>query len=105
MTGSGFIENGILTEAERDPLHSCLHRLQNLETLVTELYNKPATIPPAKDDMLLKSLNRNKSIEQDLQKTKKALFTTASKQVELAKSLEHLKERDLSMARWTFEPI
>ncbi|KAL4353988.1 hypothetical protein GQ457_06G028250 [Hibiscus cannabinus] len=96
MTGSGFIENGILTEAERDSLHPCLQRLQILETLVTELYNKPPTIPPEKEGMLLESLNHIKSIEQDLQKTKKALFTTASKQVELAESLEHLKERDLS---------
>ncbi|KAK8711713.1 hypothetical protein V6N13_146982 [Hibiscus sabdariffa] len=96
MTGSGIIENGILTEAERDSLHPCLQRLQILETLVTELYNKPPTIPPEKEGMLLESLNRIKSIEQDLQKTKKALFTTASKQVVLAESLEHLKERDLS---------
>ncbi|KAK8473885.1 hypothetical protein V6N11_064507 [Hibiscus sabdariffa] len=95
MTGSGFIEN--VKEAERDSLHLCLQRLQVLETLVTELYNKPATIPPEKEDILLESLNRIKSIEQDLQKTKKALFTTASKQVELAELLEHLKERDLSV--------
>ncbi|XVE72755.1 hypothetical protein DITRI_Ditri11bG0064100 [Diplodiscus trichospermus] len=92
MVGSGSLENCNLTGAEDDSLHPCWQRLQNLETLVTELCNKPTKIPPEKEDMLLESLNRIKSIEQDLQRTKKALLATASKQVELAESLEHLKE-------------
>ena len=71
MAGSGSLENGILTEAEEDSLHPCWQRLQNLETLVTELCNKPTKIPPEKEYMLLESLNRIKSIEQDLQRTKK----------------------------------
>ncbi|MBA0560425.1 hypothetical protein Golob_017324 [Gossypium lobatum] len=71
MAGSGSTENGILTEAEEDLLRPCWQRLQNLETMVTKLYNKPANIPPEKEDMLLESLNRIKSIEQDLQRTKK----------------------------------
>nr|KJB42486.1 hypothetical protein B456_007G154800 [Gossypium raimondii] len=96
MAGSGSTENGILTEAEEDLLRPCWQRLQNLETMVTKLYNKPANIPPEKEDMLLESLNRIKSMEQDLQRTKKALFTTASKQVELAELLEHLKECNLA---------
>ncbi|KAB2003725.1 hypothetical protein ES319_D11G150800v1 [Gossypium barbadense] len=96
MAGSGSTENGILTEAEEDLLRPCWQRLQNLETMVTKQYNKPANIPPEKEDMLLESLNRIKSMEQDLQRTKKALFTTASKQVELAELLEHLKESNLA---------
>ncbi|XVF21385.1 hypothetical protein REPUB_Repub12eG0086000 [Reevesia pubescens] len=96
MAGSGSLQNGILTEAEEDSLHPCWQRLQNLETLVTELCNKPTKIPPEKEDMLLESLSRIKSIEQDLQRTKKASLATASKQVELAKSLEHLKENNLA---------
>ncbi|KAG5094918.1 hypothetical protein JHK84_050506 [Glycine max] len=54
--------------------------------------NKPNTIPPEKEDILQESLSRIKCIEYDLQKTKKALLATASKQVELAESLESLKE-------------
>ncbi|XP_022771471.1 phosphatidylinositol/phosphatidylcholine transfer protein SFH9-like isoform X3 [Durio zibethinus] len=96
MADSGSLENGILTKAEEDSLHPCWQRLQNLETLVTELCNKPTNIPPEKEDMLLESLNRIKFIEQDLQRTKKALLATASKQVELAESLEHLKESNLA---------
>lgn len=56
---------------EEDHLNPCWKRLKNLESLVTELVNKPTSIPPEKDDILLESLNRIKSIEYDLQKTKK----------------------------------
>ncbi|XP_021300761.1 phosphatidylinositol/phosphatidylcholine transfer protein SFH9 isoform X2 [Herrania umbratica] len=109
MAGSGSLDNGILSEVEEDSLHPCWQRLQHLETLVTELYNKPTKIPPEKEDMLLDSLNRIKSIEQDLQRTKKALLATASKQVELAESLEHLKENNLpgtySCWRRNYKPL
>ncbi|KAF7825769.1 Phosphatidylinositol/phosphatidylcholine transfer protein SFH9 [Senna tora] len=82
-------EEHLMSEETRDPLWQ---RLQNLEAVVTEMVNKPTTIPPEKEDILHESLNRIKSIEYDLQKTKKALFATASKQVELAECLESLKE-------------
>ncbi|KAL5562106.1 hypothetical protein UlMin_031853 [Ulmus minor] len=78
---------------EVDPLWQ---RLQQLETVVTELINKPTRIPQEKEDILHESLHRIKSIEYDLQKTKKALLATASKQVELAESLEGLKEDTLN---------
>ncbi|KAL6968034.1 hypothetical protein U1Q18_033838 [Sarracenia purpurea var. burkii] len=81
---------------EEDLLHPCWKRLQHLEILVTELFNKPTRIPPEKEDMLVESLNRIKSIEYDLQKTKKALRATASKQVELADSLETLRHNNLN---------
>ncbi|KMT05620.1 hypothetical protein BVRB_7g167610 isoform A [Beta vulgaris subsp. vulgaris] len=76
-------------------LNPCWQRLQHLEQLVTDLINKPSRIPPDKEDTIVESLNRIKAIEQDLQKTKKALFATASKQVELAASLESLKESNM----------
>ncbi|GKU86061.1 hypothetical protein SLEP1_g639 [Rubroshorea leprosula] len=78
-------------KVEEVSLHPCWHRLQHLETVVAELINKPTKIPPEKDGILLESMSRIRSIEQDLQKTKKALLATASKQVELAESLENLK--------------
>ncbi|XP_062078569.1 phosphatidylinositol/phosphatidylcholine transfer protein SFH9 isoform X2 [Humulus lupulus] len=74
---------------EVDPLWQ---RLQQLETVVTELINKPNRIPQEKEDMLDESLSRIRSIEYDLQKTKRALLATASKQVELAESLEGFQE-------------
>ncbi|XP_004290208.1 PREDICTED: phosphatidylinositol/phosphatidylcholine transfer protein SFH9 isoform X2 [Fragaria vesca subsp. vesca] len=84
-------EQQIAQETEVDPLWQ---RLKQLEGLVTELTNKPTKIPQEKEDMLCESLSRIKSIEYDLQKTKKALLATASKQVELAESLESLKENN-----------
>ncbi|KAK6940535.1 CRAL-TRIO lipid binding domain [Dillenia turbinata] len=91
---------------EKDLLQPCWQRLQHLETLVSDLFNKPTEIPPDKEDMLLDSLSRIKSMEYDLQKTKKArnlkyhyfqaLRATTSKQVELAESLEILKESHLN---------
>ncbi|XP_043722351.1 phosphatidylinositol/phosphatidylcholine transfer protein SFH9-like isoform X2 [Telopea speciosissima] len=89
-------EDQLASQAAREDLiRPCLQRLQSLEALVAELTNKPVKIPPEKDIMLLESLSRIKSIEYDLQKTKKALHATASKQVELAESLENIKETNL----------
>ncbi|KAF7120624.1 hypothetical protein RHSIM_Rhsim13G0045400 [Rhododendron simsii] len=81
---------------EEDVLDPCWKRLQHLEASVTALLNKPANIPREKEDILVESLNRIKSIEYDLQKTKKALLATASKQVELAESLETLRENTMN---------
>ncbi|PON60809.1 CRAL/TRIO, N-terminal domain containing protein [Trema orientale] len=86
-------EQGTSQAIEVDPLWQ---RLQQLETVVTELINKPTRIPPEKEDMLHESLSRIRSIEHDLQKTKRALLATASKQVELAESLESLQEDNLT---------
>ncbi|KAJ8436092.1 hypothetical protein Cgig2_011914 [Carnegiea gigantea] len=80
---------------DENVLHPYWERLQHLEQLVTNLLNKPTRIPPDKEDTILESLNRIKAIEHDLQKTKKTLFATASKQVELAESLESLKESSI----------
>ena len=57
-------------DAKQDSILPCLERLQRLEELVAELNTKPTKIPPEKDIMILESLNRIKSIEYDLQKTK-----------------------------------
>lgn len=84
---------------EEESLHPCWQRLQHLETVVAELVNRPTNIPPEKEDMLLESMSRIRSIEQDLQRTKKALLATASKQVELADTLESLREYGLAQAR------
>ncbi|XP_054784265.1 phosphatidylinositol/phosphatidylcholine transfer protein SFH9 isoform X2 [Prosopis cineraria] len=61
-------EELLVSQETRHPLWQ---RLQNLEAVVTEMVNKPTTIPPEKEDILRESLNRIKCIEYDLQKTKK----------------------------------
>ncbi|KAG6417193.1 hypothetical protein SASPL_119344 [Salvia splendens] len=81
-------------------VHPCCQKLQHLENLVNELTKRPAKIPPEKDEILLESMNRIKSIELDLQKTRKALLATTSKQVELSESLENLKEISLKASQW-----
>ncbi|KAJ8432532.1 hypothetical protein Cgig2_009296 [Carnegiea gigantea] len=101
-SGTGLSEPGseghVLPQRIDDNIfHPCWERLQHLEHLVTELLNRPTRIPPDKEDAIHESLNRIKAIEHDLQKTKKALFATASKQVELAESLESLKESSTRM--------
>ncbi|KAH9605101.1 hypothetical protein KSS87_000267 [Heliosperma pusillum] len=84
-------------EVDNSLLNPCWERLQHLEQLVTDLINKPTSIPSDKEDTILESLNRIKAIEYDLQKTKKTLFATTSKQVELAESLESLKESSIQI--------
>lgn len=54
-------------------------RLQNLEAVVTEMANKPRTIPPEKEDILQESLSRIKGIEYDLQKTRKVVPVSCDK--------------------------
>lgn len=66
----------LLTQAMKEPLWQ---RLQNLEAVVTEMANKPKTIPPEKEDILQESLSRIKSIEYDLQKTKKVVPVSYNK--------------------------
>ncbi|KAL8546676.1 hypothetical protein ACS0TY_006414 [Phlomoides rotata] len=82
-------------QSTEELIHPCCQKLQHLEKLVYELTKKPAKIPPEKDEILLESMNRIKSIEYDLQKTRKALHATTSKQIELSESMETLKEINL----------
>ncbi|GKB75494.1 hypothetical protein Tco_0942389, partial [Tanacetum coccineum] len=76
---------------EKNILHPCEEKLKQLEAMVAELSSKPSKIPQEKDEMLAESMNRIRSMEYDLQKTKKALFATASKQMELEESIETLR--------------
>lgn len=56
---------------EEDRVLPCVERLQKVEKVLEELKNKPAEIPKEKDQMLLHSLDRIKSVEFDLEKTKR----------------------------------
>ncbi|XP_044503542.1 phosphatidylinositol/phosphatidylcholine transfer protein SFH9-like isoform X2 [Mangifera indica] len=91
-------ERNVPQTVEEKSFHPCWERLQRLEALLGHLLDKPKNIPAEKEDMLLESMSRIKSIEQDLQKTKRALLATASKQLEIAESLENLKESSLPVS-------
>ncbi|XP_058113059.1 phosphatidylinositol/phosphatidylcholine transfer protein SFH13 isoform X3 [Magnolia sinica] len=85
--------NHLATEAvKEDCILPCVQRLQRLEMIFSELRNKPAEIPLDKEHMILESLDRIKSIEFDLEKTKKVLQATVMKQTEIAKSLDSLQD-------------
>ncbi|KAA8523495.1 hypothetical protein F0562_009918 [Nyssa sinensis] len=82
-----------------DRVLPCVKRLQRLETLLEELSKKPAEIPLEKDQMLLQSLDRIKSIEFDLEKTKRVLHATVMKQLEITELLEKLQESKFRQRR------
>ncbi|XP_024981291.1 phosphatidylinositol/phosphatidylcholine transfer protein SFH9-like [Cynara cardunculus var. scolymus] len=91
---------------KEDFLHPFEEKLKQLEALVVELSSKPSRIPEEKDEILADSLNRIRSMESDLQKTKKALFATASKQMELEESLDTLREGTITATKscWLRRP-
>lgn len=62
---------GTVAVTEEDHIHPCVERLQKVEQILEELKSKHAQIPKEKDQMLLHSLERIKSVEFDLDKTKK----------------------------------
>ncbi|KAM7492816.1 hypothetical protein LguiA_035737 [Lonicera macranthoides] len=78
--------------SEEDCVLPCVERLERLEKLMEELNNKPAVIPLEKDQMLLQSMDRIKSVEFDLEKTKRVLHATVVKQLEIAGLMESLQE-------------
>ncbi|KAJ0986966.1 hypothetical protein J5N97_005322 [Dioscorea zingiberensis] len=85
-------EQPTVDTVKEDPVTPCLERLQRLETMFHELNNKPAEIPLDKEHMLLESWERIKSIECDLDRTKKVLQATVLKQMEIQDSLESVQE-------------
>ncbi|KAK1440164.1 hypothetical protein QVD17_05989 [Tagetes erecta] len=74
-------------------------RLHKLEVLLEELKNKPAKIPVEKEHMLNDSLERIKSVEFDLNKTKSVLHATVVKQLEIAAVMEDMKESKFRQRR------
>ncbi|CAN6450531.1 unnamed protein product [Victoria cruziana] len=70
----------------------CLERLQRLETVVGELNARPPVLPEDRENLLLDSLVRIRSVELDLEKTKKAIQSTMDKQLEIVESIEALRD-------------
>ncbi|KAJ7961009.1 Phosphatidylinositol/phosphatidylcholine transfer protein [Quillaja saponaria] len=77
---------------EEDRIFPCIQRLQRLEKAFKEVSNKPPGIPIEKEQILMESWDRIKSVEFDLEKTKKVLHATVRKQLEIAELLENLQE-------------
>ncbi|KAL5148177.1 Phosphatidylinositol/phosphatidylcholine transfer protein SFH13 [Glycine soja] len=90
------------TASERDYVLPCVQRLQRLEKVFEELNNKPDGMPQEKEQMLMDSMDRIKSVEFDLEKTKRVLHAAVMKQLEIVELLENLKKsncRDYSCSK------
>uniref|UniRef100_A0A6P6FN06 phosphatidylinositol/phosphatidylcholine transfer protein SFH13 isoform X1 n=1 Tax=Ziziphus jujuba TaxID=326968 RepID=A0A6P6FN06_ZIZJJ len=85
--------------SEVDCILPCIQRLQRLEKVFEEISNKPAKIPLEKDKILMESLERIKSVEFDLEKTKRVVHATVVKQLEIAQLLENLRESGYQQRR------
>ncbi|XP_009106835.1 phosphatidylinositol/phosphatidylcholine transfer protein SFH13 isoform X1 [Brassica rapa] len=83
----------------KDKIRPCLERIQELEKVYEEMRNKPVEIPVEKERMLMDSLDRIKSVEFDLVKTKRVLHATVVKQMEITEMLESLRESQLHRRR------
>lgn len=79
---------------KEDRVNPCLERLERLESMCNQLSRKPPEIPQDKDRAIQDSFDRIKSIEYDLEKTKKVLHATVIKQMQMAETLESVKESD-----------
>ncbi|KAK1406915.1 hypothetical protein QVD17_38524 [Tagetes erecta] len=83
----------VQTEAIREnQILPCVERLKKLEETLEEIKKRPAQIPVEKENMLHNSLDRIKSVEFDLNKTKRVLHATVVKQLEIASLMENLQQ-------------
>ncbi|KAE8725695.1 Phosphatidylinositol/phosphatidylcholine transfer protein SFH13 [Hibiscus syriacus] len=84
--------NSTAPQVVNEEVHAfaCIQRLQKLEKAFVELSNQPAGIPVEKEKMFMESLDRIKSIELDLHKTKQVLHATLMKQLEIAELIENM---------------
>ncbi|XP_010536783.1 PREDICTED: phosphatidylinositol/phosphatidylcholine transfer protein SFH14 isoform X2 [Tarenaya hassleriana] len=78
---------------DRSRILQCVDRLQRLEIELEELKKKPVTIPSEKEKLLMESLERIKTLEQDLDKTKRVVNDTISKQLNITEALEAKHQR------------
>ncbi|XP_076902608.1 phosphatidylinositol/phosphatidylcholine transfer protein SFH13-like [Bidens hawaiensis] len=75
-----------------DQLLPCLERLEKLEKTVEELRIKPPQISAEKEQILEQSIDRIKTIELDLDKTKKVLHSTMVRQLEISELMDKLQQ-------------
>ncbi|CAN8287958.1 unnamed protein product [Cochlearia groenlandica] len=89
----------IPTPTMKDKILPCLERIKKLEKKYEEIRNKPVEIPVEKERILMNSLDRIKSVEFDLEKTKRLLHGTVMKQMEITEMLESLRDSKLDRRR------
>ncbi|XP_052193970.1 phosphatidylinositol/phosphatidylcholine transfer protein SFH12-like [Diospyros lotus] len=68
-------------------------RMGELEEKVTVISNKPAVMPPEKEEMLKAALNRVDALEQELSAAKKALEDALSRQEEILAYIDKKKKK------------
>ncbi|XP_015696527.2 phosphatidylinositol/phosphatidylcholine transfer protein SFH6-like [Oryza brachyantha] len=85
--------------AMEDGISACLQRLEKLESLGNHLASKPPDMPKEKEHLLLQSFDRIKSIEADLERTKRVLHMTLVKQMEMMETLEAMQQMQSSSVR------
>ncbi|XP_041010882.1 phosphatidylinositol/phosphatidylcholine transfer protein SFH3-like [Juglans microcarpa x Juglans regia] len=80
---------------------SMMKRMAELEKKVVALTNKPAVMPPEKEELLNAALSRVDALEQQLSSTKKALENSLVHQQELVAYIEKKKKKNkLNPFRW-----
>jgi len=80
---------------------SIMKRMAELEKKVVALSNKPAVMPPEKEELLNAALSRVDALEQQLSSTKKALEDSLVHQQELVAYIEKKKKKNkLNPFRW-----
>ncbi|KAK9077633.1 hypothetical protein SSX86_005970 [Deinandra increscens subsp. villosa] len=96
----GTSEEGTTPDADSssptDQILPCLERLKKLEKMVEELNTKRAQIPREKEQLLEQSMDRIKSVELDLDKTKKVLHATLVRQLEISELMERIEQLKFS---------
>ncbi|XP_066390453.1 phosphatidylinositol/phosphatidylcholine transfer protein SFH6-like isoform X2 [Miscanthus floridulus] len=81
----------------KEDMSACLQRLKKLESLCDHLMSKPPDMTKEKELVLLQSFDRIKSLEAELDMTKKALQAAVEKQMELVETVEALQHRPSSV--------
>uniref|UniRef100_A0A0D9XEX3 CRAL-TRIO domain-containing protein n=1 Tax=Leersia perrieri TaxID=77586 RepID=A0A0D9XEX3_9ORYZ len=93
---SSAAEKGQRRSAMEDDMSACLERLEKLESLCNHLVSKPPDMPKEKERLLQQSFDRIKSIEADLERTKRVLHMTLVKQLEIMETLEVMQQQQSS---------
>ncbi|GAB2279782.1 hypothetical protein Dimus_014421 [Dionaea muscipula] len=87
-------------DSVEDCILPCLGRFRKIEQLCQELSARPASIPLEKETMLQESLHRIRSVECDLESTRRVLQATMVKQLEISEAIENLQQSKLHKRRF-----
>lgn len=90
--GSNAVEPDVDSASHTDQILPCVERIKKLEKMLEELKTKPARMSAEKEQMLENSMDRIKSVELDLDKTKKVLHATMVRQLEISELMERLQQ-------------